>query len=70
MQEGQEEFTREKQDMYNTIFELDNQLKLKSTIIANFIPNEEVKKLNGMAKWNDELNDWQLKLPKSASVGF
>jgi len=33
---------REKQDMYDTIFELDNQLKLKQAIIVNFIPPEEV----------------------------
>lgn len=70
IQESQDEFTREKQDMYDTIFELDNQLKLKSTIINNFIPKEEVKKLNGMAKWNDELNDWQLKMPKSQTAKF
>jgi len=43
---------------------------LKSTIINNFIPKEEVKKLNGMAKWNDELNDWQLKLPKNQTAKF
>ncbi len=44
--------------MYDTIFELDNQLKLKSTIIQNFIPPEEVNKVKNMAKWNEELNDW------------
>ncbi len=51
--------------MYDTIFELDNQLKLKTTIIQHFIPIEEVKKLRGLAKWNDELNDWQIKPPKN-----
>ena len=50
--------------MYDTIFELDNQLKLKSTIIGNFIPPEEVNKVKNMAKWNEELNDWQLNPPK------
>jgi len=49
---------REKQDMYDTIFELDNQLKLKQAIIVNFIPPEEVKKIEGLSKWDPELNDW------------
>ena len=44
--------------MYDTIFELDNQLKLKQTIIVNFIPPEEVKKIEGLSKWDAELNDW------------
>jgi hypothetical protein len=51
--------------MYDTIFELDNQLKLKQSIIVNFIPPEEVKKVEGMAHWDAELNDWQLKQPKN-----
>lgn len=51
--------------MYDTIFELDNQLKLKQAIIVNFIPPEEVKKVEGMAHWDPELNDWQLKQPKN-----
>lgn len=65
IQEAQEDFQREKQDMYDTIFELDNQLKLKSAIIGSFIPPEEVKKLEGMSKWDEELNDWQIKQPKN-----
>lgn len=64
IQESQEEFFRDRQDMYDTIFELDTQLKLKASIIENFIPEDEVKKVTDMAKWNDELNDWVLKPPK------
>ena len=63
--EMQDEFTWEKQDMYDTIFELSNQLKLKQTIIVNFIPPEEVKKIEGLAKWDAELNDWQIKQPNN-----
>jgi len=44
--------------MYDTIFELDNQLKLKQSIINNFIPIEEVKKIENLSKWDPELNDW------------
>ena len=65
IQEMQEEFQREKQDLYDTIFDLDNQLKLKNYIIQHFIPKEEVKKVEGMAKWDDELQDWTIKEPKN-----
>lgn len=64
VQEQQEEFLRDRQDMYDTIFELDTQLKLKASIIENFIPEDEVKKVTDNAKWNEELNDWVLKPPK------
>ena len=64
IQEQQEEFLRDRQDMYDTIFELDTQLKLKTSIIENFIPEDEVKKVTANSKWNEELNDWVLKPPK------
>ncbi|CAI2385220.1 unnamed protein product [Moneuplotes crassus] len=64
IQEQQEEFLRDRQDMYDTIFELDTQLKLKTSIIENFIPDDEVKKVTDNSKWNEELNDWVLKPPK------
>ena len=41
----QEEFSKEKQGMYDTIFDLENQLQLKETIIDAFVPETEVKKL-------------------------
>lgn len=47
--------------MYDTIYELTNQLKLKNQIIDNFIPPEDYKKIEKMAEWNDELNDWTVK---------
>jgi hypothetical protein len=62
--EVQEDFFRERQDMFDTIYELDCQLRLKAAIIENFIPEDEVKKVTDMSKWNDELNDWVLKPPK------
>ena len=64
IQEVQEDFYRDRQDMFDTISELDIQLKLKSLIIDNFIPEDEVKKVTDMAKWNEELNDWVIKPPK------
>jgi kinesin family protein 3/17 len=49
--------------MYDTIYELSNQLKLKHLIIENFIPPEEVKKMEKMIEWNDDLNDWVIRTP-------
>lgn len=34
--------------MYDTIYELSNQLKLKNLIIENFIPSDEYKKMEKM----------------------
>ena len=40
-----DDFDRERNDMYDTIYELTNQLKLKQVIIDQFVPPEEFKKL-------------------------
>ena len=49
--------------MFDTIYELTNQLKLKQLIIENFIPPEDFKKIEKMADWNEEINDWSIKNP-------
>lgn len=49
--------------MYDTIYELTNQLKLKNLIIEQFIPVEEFKKIEKQSEWNEEINDWVLKNP-------
>lgn len=51
--------------MYDTIFELTNQLKLKNLTIENFIPPEEYKKMEKMCEWNEDINDWTIKNPLS-----
>ena len=58
-----DDFDRERNDMYDTIYELSNQLKLKNLIIENFIPHDEYKKMEKMIEWNDELNDWVIRTP-------
>ena len=40
-----EDFDRERNDMYDTIYELTNQLKLKNLILEHFVPPEEFKKI-------------------------
>ena len=49
--------------MYDTIYELTNQLKLKNMIIDFFIPLEEFKKYEKIAEWNEEINDWTIRNP-------
>jgi kinesin family protein 3/17 len=49
--------------MYDTIYELSNQLKLKNLIIENFVPSEEYKKMEKLVEWNEEINDWMIRAP-------
>lgn len=58
-----DDFDRERNDMYDTIYELTNQLKLKNIIIENFIPHDEFKKIEKVTMWNDEANDWVVMHP-------
>jgi hypothetical protein len=58
-----DDFDRERNDMYDTIYELTNQLKLKNMIIEYFIPPEEYRKYEKLADWNEEINDWQINNP-------
>lgn len=58
-----DDFDRERNDMYDTIYELTNQLKLKNMIINDFIPPEEFRKYEQVTTWNEEDNDWQINHP-------
>jgi len=65
----QDDFDRERNDMYDTIYELTNQLKLKNMIIENFIPTDEIKKFEKDTHWNEETNDWVIVHP-AAKLGI
>lgn len=60
-----DDFDRERNDMYDTIYELSNQLKLKNLIIDNFIPRDEYKKMEKNVEWSEEMNDWVIRQPGS-----
>ena len=49
--------------MFDTIYELTNQLKLKNLIIENFVPPEEYKKYEAQTVWNETENDWVINHP-------
>lgn len=59
----EDDFDRERNDMYDTIYELTNQLKLKNMIIEHFVPSEEYRKYEKIAEWSDEINDWVIQNP-------
>ena len=59
----QEDFDRERNDMFDTIYELTNQLKLKNLIIEHFIPTEEYTKQEKVTVWSEEYNDWVINHP-------
>ena len=51
--------------MYDTIYELTNQLKLKNMIIENMVPLDEYRKYEKIAEWDDGLNDWSIRNPSN-----
>ena len=59
----EDDFDRERNDMYDTIYELTNQLKLKNMIIEYMIPPEEYRKYEKIAEWNEQINDWVITNP-------
>jgi len=63
LQTVSDDFDRERNDMYDTIYELTNQLKLKNMIIEFMIPPEEFRKYEKIAEWDDEVNDWTIRNP-------
>lgn len=64
----QDDFDRERNDMYDTICELTNQLKLKNMIIESFIQPEEFKKIEKVTEWNEEENDWIIVHPAAKQM--
>jgi hypothetical protein len=59
----EDDFDRERNDMYDTIYELTNQLKLKNMIIEYMIPPEEYRKYEKITEWSEEQNDWVIANP-------
>jgi hypothetical protein len=55
-----EEFQREKEDMLESIRELNKLLKLKQLVLDNFVPREELERIEARAVWDEETDDWTL----------
>ena len=52
------EFQREREDYQEEVRFLKQQLKLKQLLLDNFVPLEELSRLESRAKWDDETEDW------------
>jgi hypothetical protein len=55
-----EEFNRERENYQEQIREISRQIKLKNLILENFVPQDEVLKVQGRATWSDDIDDWIL----------
>eukprot|EP00358_Blepharisma_japonicum_P002806 CAMPEP_0202947020 /NCGR_PEP_ID=MMETSP1395-20130829/10481_1 /ASSEMBLY_ACC=CAM_ASM_000871 /TAXON_ID=5961 /ORGANISM="Blepharisma japonicum, Strain Stock R1072" /LENGTH=740 /DNA_ID=CAMNT_0049647983 /DNA_START=42 /DNA_END=2264 /DNA_ORIENTATION=- len=67
LRDMKQEIQKEKEDMMDTIRVLTQQLKLKSTLIENFVPKEESEKIEKRALWDEAEDDWVLQPLKAAS---
>ena len=56
----QDEFRGEKEDILDLIRDLSKELSLKMAIIDNFIPDKEVDKLESLAIYNEENDEWTI----------
>ncbi|KAJ1536306.1 Kinesin-like protein kif3b [Nowakowskiella sp. JEL0078] len=56
----QDEFRNEREDLLDTIREISRELSLKLTLIENFVPAEERTKIESRATYDEEHDDWQL----------
>jgi hypothetical protein len=56
----QKEFQQEREDYLYTIRQLERDLKLRTKIIENFVPQEEVNKVTNRAAWDEEDDDWKI----------
>eukprot|EP00361_Fabrea_salina_P000441 CAMPEP_0202432614 /NCGR_PEP_ID=MMETSP1345-20130828/9942_1 /ASSEMBLY_ACC=CAM_ASM_000843 /TAXON_ID=342563 /ORGANISM="Fabrea Fabrea salina" /LENGTH=644 /DNA_ID=CAMNT_0049044703 /DNA_START=293 /DNA_END=2230 /DNA_ORIENTATION=- len=54
----QHEFQLERQDLVDTISVLTQQLKLKNLVLDNFIPQDELMRIENMAQYSEEAEDW------------
>ncbi|XP_076450094.1 kinesin-like protein KIF3B [Babylonia areolata] len=61
VQDVQEEHTKERQEMEQTLMDLTRELKLKQVIVANFISPEDRNKVMGRAVFNEEEEAWTLR---------
>ena len=56
----QDEIHREREDLMDRIRELTREIRLKHLIIDSYIPAYEYMKIERMAEWNDDTNDWEV----------
>ena len=56
----QAEFSREKEDILETVRELSRQLKLKQLIMSTYIPLEQLSKIERRSEWDEATETWRI----------
>jgi len=56
----QNEFAREKEDILETIRELSRQLKLRQLIMTSYIPLEQLSKIERCSEWDEGSEQWRI----------
>jgi len=54
----QQEFQQEREDMLESIRDLTKELKLKNVILTHFVPEEEYHRIEQRAQWDAEEDEW------------
>jgi hypothetical protein len=55
-----EEFQKEREDMLDTIRELNKQLKLKQLLLEAFVPLADIERLESRAIWDEDAGEWSV----------
>lgn len=55
-----EEFQKEREDMLDTIRELNKQLKLKQLLLEAFVPLQDIERLESRAIWDEGADEWSI----------
>ena len=56
----QAEQDREREELLDTIRALSRQLKLRDIVLQNFVPTEEERRIEAMARWSDGDDAWSM----------
>ncbi|KXS09168.1 kinesin-domain-containing protein [Gonapodya prolifera JEL478] len=60
IEELQDEFRADREELLDTIRELSRELALKTAVVENFVPEDERLKIEARAMWNGEREVWTL----------
>lgn len=53
-----EEAAKEREDLLDTIRDLNKQLKLKAILLEAFVPPHEIEKIEARAAWDEDADEW------------
>ena len=60
IQDVQDEFAREKEDILDTIRKLSRQLKLRQLVMTSYIPLEQLSKIERCSEWDEATEGWRI----------